>query len=261
MRKIIPLLVLAWTGGANAAPCDTILQPVLVKAFPTATFEGDKPTQFALPGKDVIHGKVLECRGWPGNADLTLIAVGLDADDESIETPAAGTEIMVVDSSSGAVRARRHEPELFSSKRDPSSLSFNDFDGARYTLAPDRLTFGIRLGRGSRRFGEGLHRLYLLNGDKLDPIAEWVSSEAHNFKGFDTSDKAQCRDGMDELLDSPDIKRTAAIGRTRSHGLADLLVSETRTPHGYALECGAKVRPARTRYTLKFDGKEYKRPD
>jgi hypothetical protein len=204
---------------------------------------------------------VLACRAWPGNPDLTLIAVSLDAETGDIESPDTGLEIMAVDSGSGKLRARRHETEIFRYGRDPSAFEFVNFDAARYTLAPNRLAFGIRFKRGNRSFGEGFLRLYVRNENKFDQIAELISSQAKNLPGYAAGDPKYCEDILDEVGNAPDIKRTVAIGSARHHGLADLLVSETRTPHGMALECNDKLRPVKASYTLKYDGRGYHVPE
>ena len=257
MQKLILLIALARATGVLAAPCENIIAPALAQAFPTAKLLEDQPSRFDLPGEMALHGKVLACRTWPGNADLTLIAVALDLDNSYMEAPQAGLDILVVDSANGALRARRHDAQLFAQRPDPSSYQFDAFDAARYPLAPNQLAVGIRVSSGGHAWGEGSLRLYLRNDDKLDQIAELVTSEAQSFRGFGRNATSQCRDLLPDLLAAPDIKRTVAIGPASSHGLSDLIVSETRTPHTYALECRPGLRPVKTRYTVKFDGKQY----
>jgi hypothetical protein len=261
MRKIITLIVMAWTTGACAAPCDDVLVPALTQAFPAAKFDEEQPARFALPGQIVIHGTVLACRAWPGSPELTLVAVSLDAEADGIESPETGLDIMVVDSSTGKLRARRHETEIFRYGRDPSTFEFVNFDAARYMVSPNRLAFGMRFKRGNMSFGQGFLRLYLRNGNKLDQIAELVSSQAKNFPEYTGSEPRHCEGIMDEVGNASDINRTVAIGSARHHGLADLLVSETRTPHFMALECNDKLRPVKASYTLKYDGRGYHIPE
>lgn len=260
MKRILAVIGLVWTSATCAAPCaDSLVAASLRHAYPAAVLSEAQPAHFELGGKVPLHGAVLACRTWPGSAELSLIAVSLAAADDT-EPPEGGIDILAVDSASATLRARQHESGMVAGGNDPSVFRFAEFDGAPYRLASDRPAFGMRFKRGNNRMGENFLRLYLREGSKLDQLAEMVTGQAMNFPEFVGAETVRCEDMIDELLNAPDISRTVAIGTARHHGLADLLVSEVKTPHFLAQECDSTLRPVKRSYHLKYDGRRYVMP-
>ncbi len=161
-------------------------------------------------------------------------------------------DVLVVKSDSGKIQSRLLMPQAVSS--DAWRFDGLAIDTARYTLAPGVRAFGVRVTHtGSSRVSptdETTLSLYVERGGKLHPILNGlVISKSH--ADFDM----QC---AGEFMT---VERTIAIGKTTSHGFADLIVMSTTRNSEHKLikdECVEfSQTPNIERYTLRHDGKAY----
>ncbi|MCX4221068.1 MULTISPECIES: hypothetical protein [Pseudomonas] len=198
------------------------------------------------------------CRAWPAYPGLTLNAVSKFAPD-----PVYGKDNDVgsydlglsVTTDEFKTIATYHLPSAFMS--DAIALESVEFDTARYKLTPELRAFGVRVRfKGSSRVNpmdQVLLSLYVKEGDKLRPVLDRLVM--YDYGGEWDGGCAGERYYTD---------RTIEIGKTSSHGYADLIVKSVTTglvgegpPDTCALKTTAD-KPVLT--TLRYDGKSYVLP-
>lgn len=226
--------------------CESQLNNILRKAHPEK--------QVVVPGtRDIraIDRDSVVCKVWPANESLTIVALALD----DTEGEARDLEILVTDSRTGEIRSRLYQPGAI----DEDAIRFAglQIDTARYQLNENVRAFGIRLARtGSSRpnpYGNETLNLYTLQHLMLKPVLN--SLEMHVDSGeWDT----RCAGEFET------INRTLSIGEPGTSGYANLLLAEKGIKTINRLTkggCEAIERDLpRQRYTLRFDGNQYRVP-
>ena len=219
----------------------------------TAFALDDDALRRALPN-DVPDDALL--KEWSGVPDRTLVAW---ADYRSMTTDKAASapipsgpdvidlDVLVVETSTGRELQRFHEDKAYASLM--GQFDHLEIDTADYTLAPGRRAFGVRMVAVHHGFASqetAILRLLEPAGATLRPLLA--------LETFDLLAYNDCGEGHE-------TRRTVAIGRTSTHGHADLIVHEKRavTPDGSAHpeRCNPKVRRSERTVTLRFDGARY----
>ncbi len=199
------------------------------------------------------------CKEWPAYPGLTITALsqfesGPLASDYGPEGK-YDLNLAVVSAGDSKPLATYHKASAFES----DAIQFEDLqlDTARYKLTPDLRAFGIRVTfNGSSRVNpvnEKLLSLYVKEGDRLRPALDKLITYEYGgeWDGNCAGERYQ-------------HTRTLEIGKTSSHGYADLIVKTVTTSmigKGEGEACESKsttAKPVLT--TLRYDGKSYVLP-
>ena len=199
------------------------------------------------------------CKAWPAYPGLTLKAVSkFEPDPVYGKTGDVGSydlSLSVVSVEDSEPLATYHKPSAFQS--DAFALDSVEFDTARYKLTPEIRAFGVRVVfKGSSRVNpmdEASLSLYVKEGDTLRPVLDRLVVYGYNGEW-----DGNCAGERASTL------RTIEIGKTSSHGYADLIVKSVTTGivgKGDPDTCDEKTttsKPVLT--TLRYDGKSYVLP-
>jgi hypothetical protein len=133
--------------------CGDALARYLDVAYPGAALDG-RARILPGPAGDRIAADDVACRQWPADPGRTLLAVRIvpatEADPDLLDTGSADLEVLVVDSATGEVHARRREAGRLG--WDAIRVTGLQLDTARYRLDDEVLAFGVRIDRtGSSR--------------------------------------------------------------------------------------------------------------
>ncbi|QVW24671.1 hypothetical protein KJF94_03545 [Pseudomonas hormoni] len=196
------------------------------------------------------------CKDWPAYPGLTITAFsqfesGYSASDYGPQGK-YDLNLAVVSAGNSKPLATYHKAAAFES----DAIAFEDLqlDTARYQLTPDLRAFGVRVTfNGSSRVNpvnEKLLSLYVKEGDRLRPVLEKLITYEYGGEW-----DGNC---AGELYQHT---RTLEIGKTSSHGYADLIV-KTVTSHevgkGEGEACESRTLTAKpVLTTLRYDGKNY----
>lgn len=267
MRTHLLFLTLVFACIQNAAACDN-LAAILKKAYPNAVFippsgDGTASPEFALsPGMPVrvnIENDV-RCRVWPAHPDLTLIGVAISRADHGTDGAEADLDILVADTSTGAVRNRLLEPGMMNS--DAYRASFQGFDTAQYTVSEGALIFGVRRRGAAGGWGHGSETehlvLYALTGARLarimdDHLVSAKNEESAEFSG--TGRKHACGD-------REEMKAYVKVETAMHRGFRDIAVTESRTKAHCTLtgeddERWVREQSRKEAHRLVYDGERY----
>jgi hypothetical protein len=202
------------------------------------------------------------CRLDPAHDDRAIVAIAYVAGEdktgkEHTEQDYNGLDldVVVLDLKSDKVLARTHESESI----DDGGERFEGIaiDTARYVLAPGERAFGVSVSNATHCYCANSSStsltLYLPRGDKLDNLGGVGTSSSQS--GTERGDTPPPCTNF-----SVDRTTTFGVGKGRSHGLADLVLTtvEKRT---YDDEDPSKcpvLKPTKTTTTLRFDGTTYK---
>lgn len=175
------------------------------------------------------------CKRSPVDPDVTIVAAayGQDEDDKN-------EIVALVDTRAGKVRAT-----FIGVIDEDATTHVGSFaiDTARYQLAPGLRAFGVDFHSTAyvshaAEFRREVERtLFIQEGARLRPVLERFALTTWN--------AVPGTDGSGELS-----HWTIAVASTRSHGLADLVVTRTTEPFD-------GTAPRRARGVLHFDGKSY----
>ncbi len=193
------------------------------------------------------------CRIWPAHPELTLLAVPVWNDRDSLpDAPDGDLELMVVDTASATPRAW----SVLRGAVDSDAVRFDGvtLDTARYRLDDAHWTFGVRTrftGSSSPNpYSETRLRLLAYAPGHLQMLTQPISIDIAQGE-WDTRCAGEFRT----------IARTLAVGPPRPHGFADLIVREREVERRSALrgdQCVDTERPAIQRsYRLRHDGTAY----
>lgn len=199
------------------------------------------------------------CKDWPAYPGLTLNAVSkFEPDPVYGKTGDVGSydlALSVVSVEVSEPLATYYKPSAFLS--DAFALESVEFDTARYKLTPEIRAFGVRVVfKGSSRVNpmdETSLSLYVKEGDALRPVLDRLVMYRYNGEW-----DGNCAGERSSTL------RTIEIGKTSSHGYADLIVKSVTTEvvgKGDPDTCEEKTttgKPVLT--TLHYDGKSYVLP-
>lgn len=177
------------------------------------------------------------CKRWPADPNVLIVAAAyMQGEDDKNEI------VALVDRKAGAVRATYTGTIAEDTITRVGSFRI---DTARYDLAPGVRAFGIDFSSAGRASGaaefvrSGPERtLFVQHGGNLEPVLAGFS--------LTTWQAVPARGPQGELSNY-----TIAIGATRSHGLADLVITRTTEPD----EDGTPAVSERTLW--RFDGKRY----
>ncbi|WP_426205584.1 hypothetical protein [Pseudomonas sp. TWP3-1] len=198
------------------------------------------------------------CKDWPAYPGMTLNAVSkFEPDPVYGKTGDVGSydlSLSVLSEDSKPL-ATYHQPTAFVS--DAIALDSVEFDTARYKLTPELRAFGVRVRfKGSSRVNpldEVWLSLYVKEGDKLRPVLDRLVT--YNYSGEWDGGCAGERAYME---------RTLEIGKTSSHGYADLIIKSVVTGlvgEGPPDTCELRSTPEKPVFTtLRYDGKSYVLP-
>lgn len=200
------------------------------------------------------------CKDWPAYPGQTLTAVAeREPDSTSALSSRDGSyslSLAVVSSADGQPLASVRQAAMYVS----DAFYFDDLslDTGRFQLAPEVRAFGVRASfRGSSRVNPldqvGLN-LYVREGTTLRPVLEKFL--AYSYSGeWDGNCSGQRQE----------TTRTLDIGKTRSHGYADLIVrsvTTTTTGRGKGDSCQSTDKTAKpVLTTLRYDGERYPLPE
>lgn len=199
------------------------------------------------------------CKDWPAYPGLAITALsqfesGPSASDYGPEGK-YDLDLAVFSAGESKPLAMYHKASAFES----DAIEFEDLqlDTARYQLTPDLRAFGVRATfNGSSRVNpvnEKLLSLYVREGDTLRPVLDKLITYEYGGEWDGTC--------AGELYQHT---RTLEIGKTSSHGYADLIVktvttSEVGKGEGDACESSSTTaKPVLT--TLRYDGSTYVLP-
>jgi hypothetical protein len=199
------------------------------------------------------------CRLMPGDKSKSIVALSLIRKD-----PAAQVEddndmgdydldVLIVQSGDGKALSHLHLDNVYAS--DAWRFSGIGIDTARYNLAPGVRAFGVRATHeGSSRVfpaGETTLNLYI---DKDKRIRQILSSGLVVSKSRGESDM-QCSGNYSQT------ERTIKMGKSVSHGFADLIVTSTTVNTESTMikgECSESSQKPKIEYfTLRYDGNTY----
>ncbi|KAF2393293.1 hypothetical protein [Pseudomonas frederiksbergensis] len=214
--------------------------------------ECEKPTLYG----DFGHST---CKDWPAYPGLSITA--MSQFESGFSASGSGPEgkydldLAVVSAGDSKPLATYHKSDAFES----DAVVFEDLglDTARYKLKPELRAFGVRATfKGSSRLNpadETVLTLYIKEGTTLRPVMDGLIT--YQYGGEWDGD---CAGGRFE------ITRTLEIGKTSSHGFADLIVKTVKMDtigkgEGEACESNSvTAKPVQT--TLRYDGKNYVLP-
>ena len=176
------------------------------------------------------------CKRSPLDANVLIVAAAYaqDADGKN-------EIVALVDAKARAVRAAFTDVVLEDTATSVAGLRI---DTARYDLAPGVRAFGVEVhsrayvSAAAEFHREGNRTLFVRDGLRLRPVLRGFANATWN--------AVQGRDGRGEASNW-----TIAVASTRSHGLADLVVTRTTEPD----EDGTPA--LRERSVLHYDGKSY----
>lgn len=242
--RIVPRLLLAGitlsAGLVQAQDCREQLPQVLQDAYGAG---------HAVQLDDV------QCKVWPARPELTLIAVPVP----QVKNEGYGEtdlEVLVTDSASGQLRARRLEKHLLD--WDAVEVSALILDTAPYRVRADKLAFAVRVERrvNSRAtlFSERFLMLYVLEDGQLHPLLERLVMEA-----LQGESDTNCASEWSE------VKRTLAVAEKPGRdGYRDLILREklesNRTDvHGEGCDTVEQHQRQKS-YRLVYDGQRYPVP-
>ncbi|WP_213937370.1 hypothetical protein [Pseudomonas sp. dw_612] len=199
------------------------------------------------------------CKDWPAYPGLAITALsqftsGYSASDSGPEGK-YDLNLAVVSAGDSKPLATYHKSDAFES--DAFVFADMELDTARYKLTPDLRAFGIRVrfkgSSGPNPMDESWLSLYVKEGNKLRPVLDRLV--VYDYSGeWDT----RCAGERANTV------RTIEIGKTSSHGYADLIVKSVTTGmvgEGEGEACEVKsttAKPVLT--TLRYDGKTYVLP-
>ena len=199
------------------------------------------------------------CKDWLVDPPLTITAVS-----KFVADPVYGgggrigsydLNLAVLSANDSTPLATWHQPSAFPT--DAIALESVELDTARYKLTPTLRAFGVRaIFKGSSSvnpLNETVLSLYVKEGDKLRPVLDRLV--VYRFSGEWDGNCAG---------DRGTTVRTIEIGKTSSHGFADLILKSVTTGltgEGPPETCEIKTinyKPEMT--TLRYDGKSYVLP-
>ncbi|KOY02866.1 hypothetical protein [Pseudomonas nunensis] len=214
--------------------------------------ECEKPTLYG----DFGHST---CKDWPAYPGLSITA--MSQFESGFSASGSGPEgkydldLAVVSAGESKPLATYHKSDAFES----DAIVFEDLelDTARYKLTPELRAFGVRVrfkgSSSANPMDESWLSLYVKEGNKLRPVLERLVVYAYGGE-WDT----RCAGERSNTV------RTIEIGKTSSHGYADLIVKSVTTGmvgEGEGEACDVKSttsKPVVT--TLRYDGKTYVLP-
>lgn len=199
------------------------------------------------------------CKDWPAYPGLTLTATSQHEANPSFESSGRDgiydLSLAVVSGSELKPLASFHQASAFVS--DAFGIEDLQLDTARYTLTPELRAFGVRIrfGGSSRAnpMAETWLSLYVKEGNQLRPVLDRLITEAESGE-WDTNCAGERYNTV----------RTVEIGKTSSHGFADLIVKSVATRiigKGEGEACESRsitAKPVLT--TLRYNGKAYVLP-
>lgn len=199
------------------------------------------------------------CKDWPAYPGLSLTALSeFESGSSASDYGPQGTydlKLAVVSTGTTQPLATYHKASTFES----DAIAFEDLqlDTARYKLTPDLRAFGVRVTfKGSSRVNpvnEELLSLYVKEGDILRVVLDKLITYEYGGEW-----DGNCAGELYQRT------RTIEIGKTSSHGYADLIVktvSIRMVGEGEGEACESKTitaKPVLT--TLRYDGKNYVLP-
>jgi hypothetical protein len=199
------------------------------------------------------------CKDWPAYPGLSITALsqfesGYSASDSGPQGK-YDLDLAVVSAGNSVPLATYHKSSAFES----DAIEYKDLqlDTARYKLTPELRAFGVLVTfTGSSRVNpvsEKMLSLYVKEGGKLRPVLDKLLTSEYGGEWDGTC--------AGELYQHT---RTLEIGKTSSHGYADLIVKTvtfTEVGKGEGEACESKSttsKPVLT--TLRYDGKTYVLP-
>lgn len=200
------------------------------------------------------------CKAWPAYPGLTITAIsqfesGLSASDYGPQGK-YDLNLAILSAGDSKALATYHKASAFES--DAIVFENLQLDTARYKLASDIRAFGVLATfNGASRINpanEKLLSLYVKEGERLRPVLEQFI--AYQYSGeWD----GNCAGERSEVF------RTIEIGKTSSHGYADLIVKSVSTAtigDGEGEACQSRSTTAKpVLSTLRYDGKQYVVPE
>lgn len=200
------------------------------------------------------------CKDWPAYPGLTITALsqfesGYSASDSGPDGK-YDFNLAVVSSNDSQPLATYRQRSAFES--NGFALQDLQIDTARYKLTPDLRAFGVVVTfKASSRINplnEVWLSLYVKEGDKLRPVMDRLVTYQYSGEW-----DGNCAGERNETT------RTLAIGTTRSHGYADLIIKSVSTDtvgKGEGEACVSKSITSKPELTtLRYDGKTYVFPD
>ena len=203
------------------------------------------------------------CRLDPDHPDRAIVALTYLPGEERTGLKHAGDdlhernlELVVIDLSNGEIVAHRHEDKVIEDGGE--RLEGISIDTGRYTLAPGKRAFGVRVSNGTHCACVNVSYtnlyLYVQNGRGLDRVLSTsVENDQDGYEKYSPQPPACTSIGTTTTT-------TIAVGRGKSHGLADLQRVTIETPR-YEFDDSSKcpTLPAtKRRVTLRYDCEVYK---
>ena len=257
------LLLGAASQAATENECGPNAERIVQSAYPQAHKADDGRYRLDhsiinLPNGTSLSGEpqAMVCRVWPAHPEKMLVAVPLMNEvNRDGYSNNGDLELLVLERDSLKVQQRLRLPRLMDD--DAIRIEGIRFDTARYRLSTQDTAFGLNIyTEGDSRanpYEDTTLRLYHIEGEHLAPVLDNVVV-AEQSGEWDTT----CEGYFNKT------KRTIAMATTRHHGLADMLVTETRqhsVSKGDSQNCQTQDEPARIRkFTLTYDGSTYNVP-
>ena len=200
------------------------------------------------------------CKDWPAYPGLSIAALSQleprPSSDSSGPDGIYDLDLALVSTDGSKPVATYHRASVFES--DAIALEGLQLDTAQYKLTSELRAFGLRvLFKGSSRinpFDQTLLSLYVKDGEMVRPVMDRLVTYQYSGEW-----DGNCAGERSEVV------RTIEIGKTSSHGYADLIVKSVSTAtvgEGKGEACqsrSTKAKPVLS--TLQYDGKQYVVPE
>ncbi|MDA0147376.1 hypothetical protein [Vibrio sp. LaRot3] len=197
----------------------------------------------------------IECKVWPANPKLAILALKADHPNSSEHSRAAETSdlvlIMASTETNSILSVRKEDDALFS---DAIYVSDIEIDTAYYKLSSDTVAFGIKV------FRSGSSNVYALHNKAL---SLYTYKQGRIVKVLDNMLVQNLGGEWDTRCEgkSSEDKRIIIVKGQQTKGYADLLVKTTTVDRITKLtndECNRIItNTSKQQTTLKFDGNAY----
>lgn len=209
------------------------------------------------PQRALVH-ELAVCEPWRGYLGRSIVVLPMTAADASLELDVLVVQIPDNGNSEGATVLARLEQRIRSGGDTALQVSDIELDGARWRLAPELRSFGLRVTRRNTSLQQPSSSetlsIYGLHGGKLQLLLDEFETRLERGQ-WDLS----CRGQFDKQQSQVSVSRSAT-----TRGLADLLVRRSDRRASNELqgeECvELSAPPSYREFSLRYDGERYALP-
>ena len=203
---------------------------------------------------------ITRCKVWSADPSKTIVVF---IEDNGIKDASFNLDVMLVNSQSGEVIARKKEKNAIQRENELINLSINmlvqlDIDTEPYKLNQQVSAFGIRIYydyilSGMTQYSAQYFNLYSFQNNNLTRVINNLEVEHSIINEEKDPIHLNWIDGIDKLI------ATLSLSQNHTNGFADIIVSEKREFNAYEnshSECLPKRAPKYV-FILHYDGKKY----